>query len=106
MFFIFFSTFVAYADSVGEVLGAVIHAVVSLFFVTVVWLVVAPVFGVQLSPLKKSSADLYETYYDESGYSGSGQSSYPYGGSYYGDYSESRSLQGGVMRAARAVFNR
>lgn len=74
------------------------NAVVSLGLVTVAWLVIAPLFGVELSS-RKSSADLYDTYYDNT---------YPYDGAYDGYYGyEGRSLQdSSVLRVGRMLLNR
>ena len=70
---------------------------VSLALVTVAWVVIAPLFGVELSSRK--SSDLYDTYYDNS---------YGYEEAYDGYYGyEGRSLQdSGLLRVGRMMINR
>ena len=55
---------IVYADTMGEIVGALANAAVSLLIVTVAWFLVAPFFGIRVDGQRsRSAADLYEVVY-------------------------------------------
>ena len=52
-----------YADTFGEVVGAVVNAAVSLLLVTVAWFLVAPFFGLEVDGQRSRTSGLYDVVY-------------------------------------------
>jgi len=93
--------FLAYAQTWGEIAASFVNAAVSFALVSVIWLTVAPLFGLRANGARRESD--YNEYY---GYQ-QAETEYQYENPYYGYDYQGRSLQDGLLsRAAQTLFNR